>query len=195
VTQNAELLAVCVTDSAFASRARPFVSIAPCFGIDPMSGHCGFGFRSRLWVSHRQAGFYDVSRISRAVPDERRKLNSSPLQLADQPFGGFCVKKFVGDSQRANHLQVRAVLLAPTVEHDVVKLVAGGGERMVQAPMCRATRFPRVMVKLSRFAHLEGSRCLRSGICATAQRPQGRGLGRCRSFLRHSKPAQALVGT
>jgi hypothetical protein len=41
MTQNAELLAACVMDSAFASCARPFVPVAPCFGIDPMSGHCG----------------------------------------------------------------------------------------------------------------------------------------------------------
>jgi hypothetical protein len=79
------------------------------------------------------------------------RLDRNPPQLADQPVGRFCIMKFVGDSQSANHLQVRAVLLASAGEHDVVEFVAGDGERMVEAAMGWATRFPRVMPKLSRF--------------------------------------------
>ena len=45
----------------------------------------------------------------------------------------------VGEANSADDLHVRAVLGAPAVEHDVVELVAGDRERVIQAAVGRAT--------------------------------------------------------
>jgi hypothetical protein len=87
------------------------------------------------------------------VPAARPFLgaDANPPQLTDQPVGRFRVEKVVAEAEGPNHVQVRAVLDAPAREHDMVELVAGDRERVVQAAVGRAPRFPGVGPELSRF--------------------------------------------
>jgi hypothetical protein len=56
----------------------------------------------------------------------------------------------VGETKRADDAHVRAVLGAPTCEHDMVELIAGDPEGVDQAAVGRAARSPCVRAHLAR---------------------------------------------
>ncbi len=94
----------------------------------------------------------------------RRKF--SAVEPADHPIGGIGVHKFVRKTERADDRGMLAVLVAAALEHNVVELVAGDGERVVATSVSRAARLPRIMANP---AGIEPS-CNRYTILATASR-------------------------
>jgi hypothetical protein len=53
-------------------------------------------------------------------------------------------------TERADNLNVLAVLAAPALEHDVVELVTGDGKHAIHPSVGRAARLPRVSADLAR---------------------------------------------
>jgi hypothetical protein len=79
-----------------------------------------------------------------------RPMNLNAAQPADHPIGSLGVHMVIRKTDRADDPDMLTVLGAPALEHDMVELVAGDGERVVTASVPRATRLPRVMADLAR---------------------------------------------
>jgi hypothetical protein len=79
-----------------------------------------------------------------------RPMNLNAAQPADHPIGSLGVHMVIRKAGRADDPDMLTVLGAPALEHDMVELVAGDGERVVTASVPRATRLPRVMADLAR---------------------------------------------
>jgi hypothetical protein len=79
-----------------------------------------------------------------------RPMNLNAAQPADHPIGGLGVHMLVCKTEDADNRDMRRVLGAPALKHDMVELVAGDGKRVVTASMPRAARLPRVVPDLAR---------------------------------------------